>query len=322
MHASKREKIKVAYAGSIALAVGLKDTRTGDTLTSLDAPLVLESLELYRPVISIAIEPKTRADQEKLMSTLEKIAVEDPTFAYIENEDTGQLLISGMGELHLDIIVDRLKREYGVDVQTGKPQVVYKETVQGVGKAHVVFDREIHDVRHYGDVSLTVAPAPRGEGASFTVAPGLAQIPADIISFIEQGAREGALAGPLTGYEIVDVRITLDSVGSDLSSMSGLGLKVAASQGCKEACENASPLTLEPYMTVEVVVPEEYTGEVIADFNSRRGRLEEITPRGKTSVLKGVVPLAGMFGYSTTLRSVTQGRGIFTMQYSHYDGKA
>jgi elongation factor G len=321
MHANKREKIKSVSAGSIALAVGLKEARTGDTLTDASAPLVLESLDTHVPVISIAIEPKTRSDQEKLMSSLEKIAIEDPTFAYRENEETGQLLISGMGELHLDIVLDRLKREYTVEVQTGKPQVVYKETIQSSGKAHLVFDREIHDVRHVGEVFLRVDPETRGGGTSFHVAAGLDVVPQELIGAAEQGAKEATLAGVLGGNEVVDVKITLEALGQDLGSMTPLGLKVAASQACKEASEKASPLLLEPYMNVEVIIPEEFVGEAIADLNSRRGRLEQVTPRGKTSVLKAIVPLATMFGYSTALRSLSQGRGIFTMQYSHYDSK-
>ena len=321
MHANKREKIKSAPAGSIALAVGLKEARTGDTLTDASAPLVLESLDMHVPVISIAIEPKTRSDQEKLLSSLEKIGIEDPTFTFRENEETGQLLISGMGELHLDIVLDRLKREYTVEVQTGKPQVVYKETIQSSGSAHLIFDREMHDVRHVGEVTLRVEPATRGGGTSFHVAAGLNTIPQELISAVEQGAQEATLAGVIGGNEVVDVKITLEALGQDLASMTPLGLKVAASQACKEACEKASPLLLEPYMNVEVVVPEEFVGEAIADLNSRRGKLEQVTPRAKISVLKAIVPLATMFGYSTALRSLSQGRGIFTMQYSHYDAK-
>jgi len=323
MHANKREKVKSVSAGSIVLAVGLKETKTGDTLTDPSAPLVLEAIDMYKPVISIAIEPKTRGDQEKLFTCLEKIAVEDPTFDFRENEDTGQLLISGMGELHLEIILDRLRREYNVEVQTGKPQVVYKETVRQAGQAHVIFDREIHEVRQFGEVTVSVEPAARGEGFAFTIAPGLDSdsVAPESIGFVEQGVREAAWSGVLSGNEVVDVKVTLDAVGADLASMTGLGLKVAASQACKEACEKASPVLLEPFMNVEVVAPEEFVGEVIADLNSRHGRLEQVTPRGKTSVLRGVVPLITMFGYSTSLRSITQGRGIFTMQYSHYDSK-
>jgi elongation factor G len=322
MHANKREKIKSAPAGSIALAVGLKETRTGDTLTDPRAPLVLESLDMQRPVISPAVEPMTRADQEKLIATLEKIALEDPTFAFNEDQETGQLLISGMGELHLEIIVDRLKREYGVEAHTGKPQVVYKETVMASGEAHVKFDREIHDVRHMGEVTLKVEPGARGSGFAFQADSNLEDsVDKEIIAFVEQGAKEATLAGVLAGNEVVDISVTLQALGPDLDSMTGLGLKVASSRACKEASEKASPVFLEPYMKVEVVAPEEFVGEVIADLNSRRGRLEEISPRGKTSVVMAVAPLATMFGYSTTLRSLTQGRGIFTMQYSHYDAK-
>ncbi len=319
MHANKREKISMAPPGSIAVAVGLKDTKTGDTITSVSAPLVLESVDLYTPVISIAIEPQTRADQEKLMGSLEKLAMEDPSFAYNESADTGQLLISGMGELHLDIIVDRLKREFSVDVRTGKPQVVYKETIMSSAQANVVFDREIHETRHTGEVTVRVTPTPRGEGFVFAFSSSLEGIPAEMINNVEQGAREAMLSGVLAGNEVVDVKVSLEAFGSDIASMTPLGVKVSASQACKEACEKASPILLEPFMTVELVVPEEFVGEVIADLNSRHGRLEQVTPKGKTSLLKAIVPLATMFGYSTSLRSLTQGRGIFTMQYSHYD---
>ena len=322
MHANKRERIEVATPGSIVLALGLKETRTGDTLTLPSAPLVLESLDMHVPVISIAIEPKTRSDQERLLGTLDKIAVEDPTFAFSENEETGQLLISGMGELHLEIILDRLKREYNVEVQTGKPQVVYKETIQAHGQAHVIFDREIHEVRHRGEVTVGVSSGARGSGLAFDVAAGLTElVPREIIASAEQGAREATLSGVLAGNEVVDIKVTLESLGQDLSSLTILGVKVAASQACKEACEKASPVLLEPYMKVEVVVPDEFVGETIADLNSRRGRLEEVTPRGKTAVLRAVAPLATMFGYSTSLRSLSQGRGIFTMLYSHYDAR-
>ncbi len=322
MHSNKRERIKVAPPGSIVLAVGLKDTITGDTLTEASAPIILESVNTYVPVISIAVEPKTRADQDKLVDCLNKIAMEDPTFIHREDAETGQMLVSGMGELHLEIILDRLKREYGVEVVTGKPHVVYKETVQDQGKAQVAFDREIHDVRHYGEVLVSVRPTPRGQGKLFEESPAIADLPADLRAFIEQGAREATLAGVLSGNEVVDLAVRFESVGKHVDSMTGLGLKVAASLACKEACEKASPARLEPYMKVEVVVPEDYVGEVIGDLNSRRGRLEEVEPRGKTSVVHAIVPLATMFGYSTALRSATQGRGIFTMQYHQYDTSA
>jgi len=321
MHANKREKIKSAPAGSIALAVGLKEARTGDTLTDPAAPVVLESLAAYVPVISIAIEPKTRGDQEKLMDCLDKLTTEDPTFTYSENEDTGQMLISGMGELHLEIIIDRLKREHNLEVVTGKPQVVYKESIQSQARATVRFDREIHDVRHVGEVTLDVTPAARGEGISFRPGLVVTDMPEDVIQYVEQGAREAMLAGPLAGNEVADVLVTLVGLGENWESMTGLGLKVAASQACKEACEKAAPVLLEPFMRIEVIVPEESMGEVIADLNARKGRLEGVTPRGKTAVLRAVAPLATMFGYSTALRSLSQGRGIFTMQYSHYDAK-
>ncbi len=320
-HANKREKIKSATVGSIALAVGLKDTRTGDTITNFGAPLVLESVETYLPVISIAVEPQTRSDQEKLIFCLEKIAQEDPSFVYSENQETGQLLISGMGELHLEIIVDRLRREYSVEVQTGKPQVVYKESVSGNAEARVIFDREIHDVRHFGDVTLSVQSGVRGSGFVFRAEDRLQLLAPELIKHAENGAKEATLAGALAGNEVVDLIVNLVALGPEPFLMSPLGVKVAASQACREACEKAGPIVLEPYMSVEIVVPEDFVGEVIADLNSRHGRLEEILPRGKTSILKAISPLANMFGYSTSLRSLTQGRGIFSMQYSHYDVK-
>lgn len=320
-HANKREKIKSATVGSIVLVVGLKETKTGDTITSEGSPIILESVETYLPVISIAIEPQTRSDQEKLIFCLDKIAQEDPSFVHSENAETGQLLISGMGELHLEIIVDRLRREYGIDVQTGKPQVVYKESVSNSAEARVVFDREIHDVRHFGDITISVRPAARGVGLIFETSDRLRESVPELILHIENGAKESTLAGALAGNEVVDLIVKLEAIGPDFSLMSPLGVKVAASQATREACEKASPIILEPFMSVEVVVPEEFVGEVIADLNSRHGRLEEVTPRGKTSLLQAISPLANMFGYSTSLRSLTQGRGIFTMQYSHYDVK-
>ncbi len=321
-HANKRERIKTAPAGCIALAVGLKDTITGDTLTDPNYPIILESMETYVPVISIAVEPRTRADQEKLMASMEKIATEDPTFTYNENEDTGQMLISGMGELHLEIILDVLKRQYGVDVVTGRPQVVYKETIGSQGEAHTVFDREINEVRHRGEVTVKVSPTRRGAGVNIKTGPQLTDIPSDFRDFIELGAKEATLSGVVAGNEVSDIEITVETLGPHPETMTPLGLKVATSQACKEACSNAKPMLLEPYMSLEIVVPEEYVGEVIADLNSRNSRLEGVDPRGKTSVIRAVAPLASMFGYSTNLRSMTQGRGLFTMKYSHYDTKA
>ena len=226
-----------------------------------------------------------------------------------------------MGELHLEIIVDRLRREYSVDVQTGKPQVVYKESVSNNAEARVVFDREIHDVRHFGDVTLSVQSGGRGSGFVFEASESLRQSAPELIAHVENGAREATLAGALAGNEVVDLIVKLVAIGPEPFLMSPLGVKVASSQACREACEKACSIVLEPFMSIEVVVPEEFVGEVIADLNSRHGRLEEVLPRGKTSILKAIAPLANMFGYSTSLRSLTQGRGIFSMQYSHYDVK-
>ncbi len=321
LHANKRERIDSAPAGSIALAVGLKETITGDTITDLSAPLVLESLDLYKPVISIAIEPQTRGDQEKLPAALEKISLEDPTFYYSENEDTGQLLISGMGELHLEIILDRLGREHDVHVRTGKPQVLYKETITSSASAHVKFDRDIHEVRHFGELTLSVEPTQRGAGFVFESVLPPDSLSKDLLSHIQQGATEAMLSGVVSGNEVVDVRVRLIELGPDVQSMTGLGLKVSASQACKEACEKASPVLLEPFMKLDITVPDEFVGDVIADLNSRKGHLDEVVPGSGFSVIKALCPLATLFGYSTALRSMSQGRGVFSMQYSHYDVK-
>uniref|UniRef100_A0A7C4AT55 Elongation factor G n=1 Tax=Desulfomonile tiedjei TaxID=2358 RepID=A0A7C4AT55_9BACT len=321
LHANKRERIDSAPAGSIALVVGLKDTITGDTITDPAAPLVLESLDLYKPVISIAIEPETRGDQEKLHGALDKISLEDPTFNYTENQDTGQLIISGMGELHLEIILDRLQREHDVHVRTGKPQVLYKETILSSASAHAKFDREIHEARHLGELTLRVEPTERGAGLIFESALPPDAAPQELVEAVQQGAAEAMLAGVVSGNEVVDVRVRLLELGQDQASMTNLGLKVAASHACKEACEKASPVLLEPFMKLEITVPDEFVGEVIADLNSRKGRLDEVIPGAGYSVIKAVCPLATMFGYSTSLRSLSQGRGVFSMQYSHYDVK-
>ncbi|MGB9615833.1 MAG: elongation factor G [Desulfomonilaceae bacterium] len=321
LHANKRERIDSAPAGSIALVVGLKDAITGDTITDPAAPLVLESLDLYKPVISVAIEPETRGDQEKLHAALDKISLEDPTFYYTENQDTGQLIISGMGELHLEIILDRLQREHDVHVRTGKPQVLYKETILSSASARTKFDREIHEARHLGEVALSVEPTERGAGLIFESALPPDAAPRDLVAAVQQGAAEAMLAGVVSGNEVVDVRVRLLEFGQDLASMTPLGLKVAASHACKEACEKASPVLLEPFMKLEITVPDEFVGEVIADLNSRKGRLDEVVPGSGYSVIKAVCPLATMFGYSTSLRSLSQGRGVFSMQYSHYDVK-
>jgi elongation factor G len=320
-HANKREKIKVVDAGGIALVVGLKNTRTGDTLTDKKRPVILEAVDEKVPVISIAVEPSSRADQEKLFTCLDKVTMEDPTFTHREDEDTGQMLISGMGELHLEIIVDRLRREYGLNLVTGKPQVVYKETVTAPAQAHLVFDREIAETRHFGETTIKVEPTGRGSGMSYEIGPGLENIDPALKDASLNGMKEAALAGPLTGNEMTDTRMTALSLGESIDSMSPLGVKVSASQASKEAFTQAAPIQLEPYMHVEVVVPEDSVGEVIADLNSRGARVEGMTPRGKTSVVQAVAPLAQMFGYSTNLRSISQGRGIYTMQYSHYDSR-
>jgi elongation factor G len=319
MHANKREEIKEVYAGDIAAAVGLRSTTTGDTLCDEGKPIVLERMEFPEPVISIAIEPKTKADQERLGGSLQKLATEDPSFRIAANPETGQTLISGMGELHLEIIVDRLLREFKVDANVGKPQVAYKETVRKTVEHEAKFIRQTGGRGQYGHVLLRVEPLSAGGGFDFVDGTKGGVIPREYIPAIEKGVREAMGSGVLAGYPVVDVKATVLFGSYHEVDSSEIAFKIAGSMAFKEAMGKASPVILEPIMSLEVVTPEDFMGEVIADINRRRGRIAGQEARGNTQVISAVVPLAEMFGYATDLRSRTQGRATFTMQFSHYE---
>ena len=319
MHANKREEIKEVYAGDIAAAVGLRTATTGDTLCDEDHPIVLESIDFPDPVISIAIEPKSKADQEKLGLSLQKLATEDPSFKVRTDEETGQTIISGMGELHLEIIVDRLLREFNVGANVGKPQVAYKETVRKTVEQQGRFIRQTGGRGQYGDVWIKLEPQPPGAGFEFVDAIRGGSIPREYIPAVEKGVREATDNGALAGYPVVDVKVTLtDGSYHDVDS-SEIAFKIAGSMAFKEAMRKASPVLLEPIMSVEVVVPEEFMGDVIGDISSRRGKVLGMDTRPAAQAIDARVPLAQMFGYATDLRSITQGRATYTMQFSHYE---
>jgi elongation factor G len=319
MHANHREEIKEICAGDIAAVVGLKNTLTGDTICDESAPVVLEAIEFPEPVISVAIEPKTKADQEKLSLALQKISQEDPSFRVSYNEETGQTIISGMGELHLEIIVDRLTREFRVGANVGKPQVAYKETIKVAAKAEGKFIRQTGGRGQYGHVWIEIEPIERGKGFEFVNKIVGGTIPREFIPAVEKGIVEAMEGGVLAGYPVVDVKVILFDGSYHEVDSSELAFKIAASMAFKDACKKGDIVILEPIMDVEVVTPEEYMGEVIGDLNSRRGRIQSMEKRGRAQVIRAMVPLAEMFGYATDLRSKTQGRGTYTMQFSHYD---
>ena len=319
MHANKREEIKEVYAGDIAAAVGLRNASTGDTLCDESRPIILEAIEFPEPVISIAIEPKSKADQEKLGLSLQKLATEDPSFRVRTDEETGQTIISGMGELHLEIIVDRLVREFNVGANVGRPQVAYKETIRRVVESEGKFIRQTGGRGQYGHVYLRGEPQPPGTGFEFVNAIKGGAIPREYIPAVEKGAREATESGPLAGYPMVDVKVTLLDGSYHEVDSSEIAFKIAGSLAFKDAVSKADPVLLEPIMSVEVVVPEEYMGEVIGDINSRRGKVLGMDSRPAAQVIAARVPLAEMFGYATDLRSMTQGRATYTMQFSHYE---
>jgi elongation factor G len=319
MHANKREEIKEVYAGDIAAGVGLRTATTGDTLCDENDPIILESIEFPEPVISIAIEPKSKADQEKLGLSLQKLAAEDPSFRVRTDEETGQTIISGMGELHLEIIVDRLLREFNVGANVGKPQVAYKETVRKSVEQQGKFIRQTGGRGQYGDVWIKLEPQQPGVGFEFVDAVKGGAIPREYIPAVEKGIKEATENGALAGYPMVDVKVTLfDGSYHDVDS-SEIAFKIAGSMAFKEAARKASPVLLEPIMSVEVVVPEDFMGDVIGDLNSRRGRVLGMDTRPAAQAIDARVPLAQMFGYATDLRSMTQGRATYTMQFSHYE---
>jgi elongation factor G len=319
MHANKREEIKEVWAGDIAAAVGLRHVRTGDTICEEKSPIVLEAMDFPEPVITLAIEPKTKADQEKLATALGRLAQEDPTFRISVDADTAQTIISGMGELHLEIITDRLVREFNVGVNVGKPQVAYKETIRAAAKGEGKYIKQTGGRGQYGHCKLEVTPLPPGSGFEFLNEIVGGSIPKEFIKPIQQGVTEAMQTGPLAGYEMRDLRVTLvDGSYHDVDS-SEMAFKIAGSMGFKDATSRARPVLLEPIMSVEVVVPEQYMGDVIGDLSSRRGKVERMEPRAGTQVITAKVPLASMFGYATDLRSMTQGRANYTMHFSHYD---
>ena len=319
MHANKREEVKDVLAGDIAAAVGLKYTITGDTIFDLEKQVVLESMDFPDPVMSIAIEPKTKADQERLGVSLQKLAVEDPSFRVKTDEETGQTIISGMGELHLEIIVDRLLREFKVEANVGKPQVAYKETITRKSKAEGKYIKQTGGRGQYGHVYIALEPSGTGKGFEFENDIVGGSIPREFIAPVEKGIREATEVGALAGYPVVDVKVTLyDGSYHDVDS-SEMAFKIAGSMAFKEAFKAAAPILLEPIMSVEAVTPEQFMGDVIGDLNSRRGKILGMDSRGGFQVITANVPLANMFGYSTDVRSMTQGRASFTMQFAHYE---
>lgn len=319
MHANKREEIKEVRAGDIAAAVGLKNTTTGDTLCDDDNSVILESIEFPEPVIEIAIEPKTKADQEKLGLSLQKLASEDPSFRVRTDEETGQTILSGMGELHLEIIVDRLMREFKVEANVGKPQVAYRETIAKKVKVEGKFVRQSGGRGQYGHVWLEIEPQEAGAGYEFIDAIKGGVVPREYIPAVDKGIQEAMETGTLAGFPVVDVKVSLiDGSYHDVDS-SEMAFKIAGSMGFKDGCAKANPVLLEPIMSVEVVVPEEHMGDVIGNLNSRRGRIMGMESRAGAQVVTSMVPLASMFGYATDLRSATQGRATYTMTFDHYE---
>jgi elongation factor G len=319
MHANQRTRVEEAKTGEIVAVMGLKDTTTGDTLCDSLHPIILEPIDFYKPVMSVAVEPKTNQDQEKLGESLIKLSEEDPTFRVNFDEDTGQTIISGMGELHLDVLVHRLRSEYHLEVNVGKPQVVYRETVEKEAEASAKFLKEMDEVKHFAEVFLRVSPNDRGKGIEFHAGPqGVNLSPEGLLS-VEEGVRETSTVGVVMGYPMTDLRVTLLRANTDPSHPSLLALRVASSNALREGCRKAKPVLLEPMMEVNVITPEEFMGEVVGDLKARKSSVEAITPKGKVTLISAICPLTRMFGYSTDLRSLTQGRGTFTMQFSHYD---
>ncbi len=320
VHAAKRERLEKAVAGEIVAAAGLKDATTGDTLCDPKAPILLERIDTYEPVISQAIEADNSAAKEKLDFALNKMAEEDPTFRYHEDADTGQTLIRGMGELHLEIIVDRMKREYGVLARAGKPQVVYRETVLGEGEGHAVFERDLKEQSIYGEATCIVRSRPRGSGMDFKrkLPASAALLPEPIVAAAMQGLRDAASSGP-DGYPLEDVEVTLTNIVLKEGANGEIGARAAAAEAFRRGVQNATPSRLEPIMAVEVTVDDEFMGGVIGDLNQRRGQVQDVGARGAKKLVSALVPLRNMFGYSTRVRSLTEGRATFSMQPHSYD---
>jgi len=321
MHANKRERIEQAGAGEIVAVVGLKETTTGDTISAEAHPILLEPIEFYEPVISQAIEAKTTADQEKLLPALAKLMEEDPTLKVRYDDETAQTVISGMGELHLDIIVDRLNREFNTHVNVGQPRVVYREAIRKPAEVENVFEKELGDKKHFGHVRIRIKPAERGQGNEiiWQTDRSVPPFPPEYEPAIAEGIQEALQSGVLGGYPVVDMKVIVKGGSFREGESSPLAYKVAAATALKEAFQQAAPVLLEPIMMVDIITPAEFMGEVIGDINARRGEIQAITPRGPISEIRAKVPLKAMFGYSTDLRSATQGRAVFSMLFSAYD---
>ncbi|MBN2366772.1 MAG: elongation factor G, partial [Calditrichaeota bacterium] len=319
MHANRREDVELVAAGDIAAAVGFKNTRTGESLSAPDKPIILESMNFPEPVIFVSIEPKSKADQEKLSDSLSKLSDEDPTFRVLYDDETGETLISGMGELHLEIIIDRLLREFKVGARIGKPQVAYKETITSAVESEGKFIRQSGGKGQYGHVKLEVEPNAKGVGFEFENKIVGGVIPREFIPSVKLGIEDALRNGVLAGYPVVDVKVRLVDGSYHEVDSSEIAFRIAGSMGVKNAMHKAGAVLLEPIMEVEIIVPEEYMGDVIGDLNSRRGKITGILPRKDAQVVAGFVPLSEMFGYATALRSLTQGRAIYTMQFDHYD---
>ncbi|MBA3027560.1 MAG: elongation factor G [Desulfobacteraceae bacterium] len=319
MHANKRERIEEAGPGSLVGVMGLKDSSTGETLCTTTAPVLLEKIDFYEPVISIAVEPKTHADQEKLTQVLGKFLAEDPTLQVKEDPDTGQTILSGMGELHLEIILSRMQREYKTNVNIGKPQVVYRESIEKESRATAVFDREIAGKAQFGEVTLKLSPIARGDGNRFKMKIPEGSLTEPIAAIIEKSIFEALENGPIMGYPIVDTEVCITGTAFRDGVSTEIAFGISASMAFRQALQNAAPYLLEPIMDVEVFVPESFIGDVIGDLNARRGKIEAIEHKMGAQVVRASIPLSKMFGYSTALRSETQGRGTFTMKFSHFD---
>jgi len=318
MHANHREEVQEVYAGEIAAVIGLKATTTGNTLCDESRPLVLESITFPEPVISIAIEPKTKGDQERMGMALSKLSEEDPTFRVVSDEETMQTIIKGMGELHLDIIVDRMKREFKVEANVGKPQVAYRETIKKSAEAEGKYIKQSGGHGQYGHCWLRVEPNEQGKGFEFLDEVKGGSIPREFIPAVEKGVKEALDRGILAGYPIVDIKVAvLDGSYHDVDS-SEAAFKIAGSMAFQEACKHATPIILEPIMKVEAVTPEDFMGEVIGDLNSKRAQIEEMGDRAMVKFIKAKVPLSEMFGYATQLRSMTQGRASYSMEFAYY----
>jgi elongation factor G len=319
MHSNQREEVEEIFTGDIVGTVGLKDTTTGNTLCDENAPIVLEKITFPEPVIHIKVEPKTKTDQEKLGVSLKRLQDEDPTFRIRTDQDTGETIIGGMGELHLDIIIDRLRREFGLDVTPGRPQVAYKETVETHAEAETKYVKQSGGRGQYGHVMVKIDPQEQGQGFEFVDEIKGGVIPREYIPAVEKGVKEALEKGVVAGFPVVDVKVTLYDGSYHEVDSSEIAFKIAGSMAVQEAAKKAKAFIMEPIMKLEVVIQPDSLGDVIGDISSRRGQIEETSERGNMKVVDAKVPLADMFGYATSLRSLTEGRGTFTMEFSHYE---